>query len=221
MKRKIVKSLLKFIAVVLFLSPALMNAQEAPRLEFKGLAPDEDVSDIVKKMQIATPTQSENLSDTEKELRSMFPDEKWTDLDDLLAKRMHCVPNETMGSDTRCVNNEETIAGVRASLTIYLKNNYALNIRILFSSVNFSIVVGALEEKYGKPDSEAINTVRNAIGETFQNITKTWKSGNSTMTAEKYPSTIVNSAITIEGKMYREAAKEDTEKRIKEGAKDL
>ena len=139
-------------------------------------------------------------------------------------KRFFCMDSKSAVADRMCAArhaDSETIAGVAMKgLILFFYDGKLHRIMITFDSKEYSTVLDALTEKYGKPIS-ATERIQNRMGAEFENETNTWNKTEQTLKAQKYTGKITVSSVTFQTDAGYAEFNRRFELQKKAGAKDL
>jgi len=100
-------------------------------------------------------------------------------------------------------------------------NDRLKEIFVSVESKSFSQIVGALREKYGPPLDEKRVPIQTKAGAVYENVVMKWRSGESTLTAEKYFGSVDSSALKFEMDDYITEVGKRRKEKSKQGASDL
>lgn len=109
-----------------------------------------------------------------------------------------------------------SFAGVRARYyAANLSKGVVHTVIVSFASTDYDTVEAAVTERYGKPAERKLTTVQTRMGAEFDQVTTTWREGDSLLVGRKRSSTIDEAAFQL----TTESASQQLQQRRKEGAK--
>lgn len=89
-----------------------------------------------------------------------------------------------------------TYAGVPANLLVRFYENRLASVTAFIFPAHFDIVLKALSERYGKPDTFETPIVKNRMGAEFQNMKAVWTRHDVILRADKYASSITEGSVS-------------------------
>lgn len=112
--------------------------------------------------------------------------------------------------------------GIRAqSITARFIDDRLVGMIVLMSEHHFTVIVGGLREKFGKPTATESSTIQNRLGGTFVNTTLTWKRPGSAVLATRYATSIDSSSVFFADTFGNQQLEQRREQAARERAKSM
>lgn len=115
-----------------------------------------------------------------------------------------------------------TFAGVRAiSYAALLKGEVAHTVMVVIDQADFEKAESAVTERYGKPASRKLSTVKNRMGAAFDQVDVTWRVAGSVLAGQKRGINVDQASFVLTLERGIEERAGQRKESAKAGAKDM